>query len=173
MSVQPRIAPLPEEEWPPGVAGVVSATGPLNIFTTLGKNSELFDAWIPFGAHLLSSKNICPRVRELIILRVAARTGCDYERSHHERLAREHDVTDQEIAALAKNLRDHAWDPAEWPVLAAVDELHTTSTVTDSTWARLAGVYDEKVLIEILMLIGHYTMVAFALNAMNVRPESF
>ncbi|GAA3216322.1 carboxymuconolactone decarboxylase family protein [Actinocorallia longicatena] len=172
MSDQPRIAPLPEGDCPPGVAGVVAALGPLNIFTTLGKNAELFDAWVGFGGHLLASKTICPRIRELIILRVAARTGCDYERVHHERIGRENGVTEAEIEALGRNLRDYAWDPGEWPVLAAVDELHTTSTISDGTWARLAGVLDEKAIIEVLMLIGQYTMLAFALNAMKVQPES-
>jgi hypothetical protein len=32
----PRITPLPESEWDEAVVNVVSTTGPLNIFTTLG-----------------------------------------------------------------------------------------------------------------------------------------
>jgi AhpD family alkylhydroperoxidase len=168
----PRIEPLPEEEWPPGLTSLVPVTGALNVFTTLGRHPELFDAWIGFSGYLLLSKTICPRVRELIILRVAHVTGCEYEWFQHERLALGQGVNEDEIAALREPLTDYDWDPGERPALAAVDELHATSRVGDETWARLAGIHGEKALIEILMLIGQYTGLAYALNAMNVRPES-
>ncbi|GAB3676159.1 carboxymuconolactone decarboxylase family protein [Actinocorallia lasiicapitis] len=172
MSDKPRIAPATPEELAPGPAGVVSAIGPLNIFTTLGRHPELFDSWIRLGGYLLASKTLCPRIRELIILRVAHVTGCDYERIQHEPIALGSGVVEHELAALREPLDEHDWDPGERPVLAAVDELHAGSTVSDATWARLAAVYDEKGLIEVIMLIGHYVMVAYALNALKVQPES-
>lgn len=169
---EPRIAPLPEDRWDPTLAKVVSATGPLNVFTTLGRHTELFNAWIGLGSMLLFKGTLTPRVRELAILRVASNLGCAYERGHHERIGREAGLTDAEIAALGANLFEHDWDNADWAVLAATDSLNETGTLGDDLWRQLSGFLDENGLIELVMLIGHYTMLAYALNAMNVQPES-
>jgi AhpD family alkylhydroperoxidase len=167
----PRIKPLPESEWDETVAGVVSVTGPLNIFTTLGRHPELFRSWIGFGTMLLINGTLSARDRELAILRAAHNNGCSYEWTHHVRLGREAGLDDAEIAALAAGLDEHAWTSADRAVVAAADELHTTGTLSEASWAALSERFDERGLIELVVLIGHYTMLAFALNALNVQPE--
>ena len=47
----------------------------------------------------------------------------------------------------------------------------TTKTLSDASWVSLSERFDEPGLIELVILIGHYTMLAFALNALNVQPE--
>jgi hypothetical protein len=49
--------------------------------------------------------------------------------------------------------------------------LHADACIGDETWAALAARYDEKQLIEVPMLVGHYHMVAFTLNALGVQLE--
>lgn len=56
-------------------------------------------------------------------------------------------------------------------VLTAADELHEHGTISDATWAELSARFGERELIELVMLIGHYHMVAFTLNALRVQPE--
>jgi AhpD family alkylhydroperoxidase len=168
----PRITPLPESEWDETVAGVVSVTGPLNIFTTLGRHPDLFRSWIGFGTMLLMGGTLPARDRELAILRAAHNNGCTYEWTHHARLAREAGLDDAEIAALAAGLDEHPWAPADRVVVAAADELHTTRTLSPASWEALAERFDERRLIELVILIGHYTMLAFALNAFGVQPEA-
>src|SRR5436309_2983836 len=43
--------------------------------------------------------------------------------------------------------------------------------ISDTTWAALADRYDERQLIEVPMLVGHYHMVAFTLNSLGVQRE--
>jgi alkylhydroperoxidase family enzyme len=43
--------------------------------------------------------------------------------------------------------------------------------ISDETWRRLEARYDERQLIEVPMLIGHYHMVAFVLNSLGVQLE--
>jgi AhpD family alkylhydroperoxidase len=167
----PRIKPLPENEWDETVAGVVSVTGPLNIFTTLGRHPELFKSWIGFGTMLLLEGRLPARDRELAILRAAHNNACTYEWTHHVRLGHDAGLNDAEIAALAAGLDEHPWAPADRAVVAAADELHTTKTLSGGSWASLSERFDEPGLIELVILIGHYTMLAFALNALNVQPE--
>ena len=56
-------------------------------------------------------------------------------------------------------------------LLHAADELHATSTLSDATWAALAERYDTEQLIELPMLVGHYHLVAMALNSFGVELD--
>src|SRR5205807_1946419 len=53
----------------------------------------------------------------------------------------------------------------------AADELHDGACIGDDTWSVLAAHLDERQLIEVPMLIGHYHLVAFTLNSLGVRRE--
>ncbi|MQY02438.1 carboxymuconolactone decarboxylase family protein [Actinomadura macrotermitis] len=167
----PRIPPLPEEQWDDALKAVVSVTGPLNIFTTLGRHPELFQSWIGFGSMMLMKGTLSGRVRELAILRTAHHRDCAYEWHHHRRIGLEAGLTEDEIAALRLDPAGHGWTDQDRAVLTAADELHATGTLSDATWAALSGFLDEHGLIELVILIGHYHMVAFALNALRVQPE--
>src|ERR1039458_4065366 len=52
------------------------------------------------------------------------------------------------------------WDAFEAALLRAADELHADSCIGDATWAVLAGHYDDAQLIELIMLVGRYHLVA-------------
>jgi hypothetical protein len=41
----------------------------------------------------------------------------------------------------------------------------------DATWDLLARRYDELQLLEVPMVVGHYHMMAFLLNSLNVEHE--
>lgn len=151
---------------------MVASTGPLNLFTTLGRHPDLFRSWIGFGSTLLMRGTLSGRARELAILRTAHHRSCDYEWSHHHGLGLAAGLTEAEIAALRTGLDGHPWDAVDRAVLAAADELHTRGTLGDAAWADLAGHFGERELIELVMLIGHYHMVAFTLNALRVQPEA-
>ncbi|HEX2314765.1 MAG TPA: carboxymuconolactone decarboxylase family protein [Thermomonospora sp.] len=168
----PRLAPLDESSWDEVLRGVVATTGPLNIFTTLGRHPELFRAWIGFGSMLLLGGTLSARERELAILRAAHNNDCAYEWDHHVRIGRDAGLTDEEITALAGELDAHAWAPEDWAIVAAADELHATSTLSDAVWSVLSRRLDERGLIELVMLIGHYQMLAYALNALRVQPDA-
>lgn len=56
-------------------------------------------------------------------------------------------------------------------MLRAVDELHDDHRLSDETSSRLAGHFDEAQLIELMMLWGHYALLAGVLNSLGVRPE--
>lgn len=43
--------------------------------------------------------------------------------------------------------------------------------IGDATWATLAAHYDDAQMIELVMLIGQYHLVAFTLNSCGVQRE--
>jgi alkylhydroperoxidase family enzyme len=177
--VNPRVEPLPPDEWDPFLAQVVEGTGPYHVFTTLGRHPALFRAWIGFGAALLYG-TLPARDRELAILRTAHHRGSAYEWAQHVRLAREAGLTDQEVEAVRGAGRPdepetvrggHEWDGADRLVLDVADELHERGDLTDATWQAMCARYDEPGRIELVMLVAHYDMLAVVLNTLRVSVE--
>ena len=47
----------------------------------------------------------------------------------------------------------------------------TTRDLTDATWSELRAAYDERTVIEILLLVGHYDMLATTLTTLRLEPD--
>jgi len=109
---------------------------------------------------------------ELLILRVAHNTGCDYEWGHHERLARYAGLTQEEIARVRGGACALGWSDRRAALLSAADKLHVDRRIGDELWERLRGMLDDPELIELCMLVGHYEMLAMTLNSLAVEPDS-
>jgi alkylhydroperoxidase family enzyme len=76
-----------------------------------------------------------------------------------------------EVEAVAAGPDEPGWAPFDATLLRAVDQLHDDGVIDDPTWATLAERYDERQLIEVPMVVGHYHMVAFTLNSLGVPLE--
>ena len=175
MPTSPRIPPLAPEDQDDQARELLSqvggeARGTMNIFTTLVRHPGLFRRWMPFGGKLLAGK-LPARDRELLILRTGWNCDAPYEWAQHVRIARRAGVTDEEIERVKADPDAPGWDPFDATLLRAADELHHDATLSDATWAALAGRYDEHQMIELPMLVGHYHLVAFTLNALGVQVE--
>ncbi len=143
--------------------------GPLNVFTTLARHPSLFRRWLIFAGALMPGGKLKRADSELVILRVAHNCGSDYELTQHERIAKTAGLSDEEIARAGG-------DPAEWPhhqslLLRTADALHADRDVPDELWAELVAEFDEQRRIELLMLVGHYEMLAMTLNALRVESD--
>jgi 4-carboxymuconolactone decarboxylase len=169
----PRIPPLPadhDEETRELLAGVDGSAIASNIFATLVRHPGLFRRWLPFGGKLLAGR-LTPRHRELAILRTGWLCRSEYEWGQHVLLARRSGVDDVEIARVQEGPEAAGWTELEAALLRAADELHTDACIGDPTWGVLAAHLDERQLIEVPMLIGHYHLVAFTLNSLGVQRE--
>jgi 4-carboxymuconolactone decarboxylase len=174
MADTPRIPPLPPEEQDERareLLGGVAVDGPAaNIFLTLVRNPGLFRHWLPFGGKLLAGK-LPPRERELLILRTGWHCRSSYEWGQHVIMARHAGLSDTEIERVAGGPEASGWSAFDAVLLRAADELHGDARISDETWASLAERYDERQLIEVPMLVGHYHMVAMTLNTLGVQRE--
>ncbi len=170
----PRIPPLGPADRDEAAQGLLDDMGALgadlNIFTTLVRHPKLFRRWSPFGGTLLLAGTLPARDRELLILRTAWNNGCEYEWGQHLRIAREAGLGD-EIDRVVDGPAAPGLAPFDAALLQAADELHRDSVISDDTWARLRERYDDRQLIEVPMLIGHYTLLAFTLNSLGVQRE--
>jgi alkylhydroperoxidase family enzyme len=174
----PRLAPLPRAALSVPARLVVSVLGratggePPHVFTTLLRHRRLFWRWLPFGGWLLLRTELPRADVELVILRTACNTGSVYEWCQHVALARRAGLDDAAIAAVADWPSSPRWTARQRALLGAADELHEDNRLTDATWAALCRELDEHERIELCFLVGHYTMVAMALNSLRVEPEA-
>jgi len=173
--MSPHIAPLgPDERDPQAIelleqAGV-TGIGAANIFTTLVRHPGLFRKWLPFGGKLLNGR-LPARERELLILRTGWNCEAEYEWGQHVIIGRRAGLTDTEIERVPEGPDAPGWSGPDACLLRAADELHDRSRIGDDTWAQLASIYDERQLIEICMVVGHYHLVGFTLNSLGVERD--
>lgn len=153
------------------VIGLATGTNPPNLFTTLARHRRLYRPWLRFASRLMPGGRLPRADSELVILRVSALTGCTYERAHHEQLARSAGLSGEEIEQTTSDLEHGRWRPRQEALLTAVDELVATQDLTDETWELLRQHLDEIELIELPMLVGHYVMLAMALNGLRVETD--
>ena len=111
------------------------------------------------------------RDSELVILRVAHNTGSEYEREQHERIGRQVGLSAEEVARVRDGAGAPGWSERQVALLEASDQLHASREIGDELWGRLQAMLDERQLIELSMLIGHYEMLAMTLNSLRVQPD--
>ena len=76
-----------------------------NLFTTLARHRRLFRGWLRFAGALMPGGSLARRDTELVILRVAHNSGCEYEWRHHQRLGRRAGLSDAEIERVTGGWR--------------------------------------------------------------------
>jgi len=153
------------------LAGRVTGTEPPAVFLTLGRHRRLFWGWLLFAGALMPGGRLPRRETELVILRVGTLTGNEYELTQHRRLGRRAGLGRDEIERVAEGPGAGGWSARERLLLRATDELHADRDLSDATWADLRAELDERECIELLMLVGHYTMLATTLTALRVPPD--
>jgi 4-carboxymuconolactone decarboxylase len=179
MADGPRIPPLPPEEWSGEVkqileaipGGVESRLGDNNVFPTLARDPDLFRAWLRLGGYLLTSGKLPGRDRELLILRTAANCRSDYEWGQHVRISLAGGIERDDIDRVLDGPDAEGWTAHEAALLRAADELQRDSRISDGTWATLGETYDTEKLMEATMVVGHYQMLAGALNTFGVELD--
>jgi AhpD family alkylhydroperoxidase len=176
-SQQPRIAPGNRRRIGSVNAAIVwvvgRATGgrPPNVFTTLARNRGLFRRWLFFAGGLMPGGKLPRRDTELVILRVSHNTDCAYEWSHHEKIGRRAGLSAEEVERVRSGPDAPGWTPRQQLLLRACDELHAESAIGEATWNGLAAELDDRILIELCLLIGHYEMLAMTLNSLRVQLD--
>ena len=153
------------------LAGRVTRTGPPRIFTTIGRHHGVFWGWLHFAGRLMPRGRL-PRIdTELVILRVAAVRGSDYEFNHHQLLGRRAGLSADDIERVRVGSGALGWTDRQSLLLRVAESLLENRDLDDALWAELSAAEDEPKMIELVMLVGHYDMLATTLNTLRVQPE--
>jgi alkylhydroperoxidase family enzyme len=140
-----------------------------HFYGTLAHTPGAFAAFLDLGIELSTGTALDPRSRELVILRVGWLLGGPYVWGEHVIIGRREGLSPDEIERVIKGSAADGWSDKERALLKAVEELHADAMVTDATWDGLAQHFDERQLVELPMLVGHYCMTIFVQNALRIR----
>jgi len=147
---------------PPEVREVLEQIPPLNIFRMMANADTAFRPWIRWGGTLLRDLQLDPLLRELAILRVARLTPhAEYEWVQHVPIARYVGADEDQVAALERDDPEAAcFTDAQRVVLAFTTEVVRAARASQSTFEALARLLSPREVVELLMVIGQYMMVA-------------
>lgn len=154
------------------VSGWAIGTTPPNLFLTLARHRRLFRGWLRFAGRLTPGGRLPRRESELVILRVAHRRNCRYELGHHARLGRRAGLSPADVAAATSGTAQAGLTVRERVMLHAADVLMRDRDLDDATWEALRGHLDDREAIELCLLVGHYDMLATAIAALRIPPDS-
>lgn len=153
------------------LAGRAQGTSSPNIFLTLGRHRRLFRGWLRFASRLMPFGRLPRRETELVILQVAHLRNCTYEWEHHRHLAHRAGVTAADVDRVVEGPDADGWTHREATLLSAVCALHRDGDLDDAMWTSLRSHLDEREAIELVMLAGHYEMLATTIATLRITPD--
>ncbi|MGH7286679.1 MAG: carboxymuconolactone decarboxylase family protein [Myxococcota bacterium] len=148
-----------------------AASSPLAILRTLAHQPRLLAPFLGWAAALAGHGALPRRESELLALRTAWNCRSAYEWGHHAVYARSAGLSDEEIERVAIGPAASAWSARDRALLAAADELHARQQLSEAAWSALRAQWGDAQLVEIPLVIGHYTMLSMLANASGVPLE--
>lgn len=170
--------PLVDEHASPDVAALVAKIrgargGRLHEFyRALLHTPGLASAWFDFNNAVRFQTALDDRVRELVIMRVAVLTGCDYVFEVHQALyAQPAGVTPDQVEALWNRSTSGIFAGRDSALLAYVDAMTRDVEVADAVFDGLRGHFSEREVVEVTVLTAAYNMHTRFLKALGFDAE--
>ena len=173
MNAGPRLKPIPYEDWDfDALAEISPGIKPpeINVVAFFAHHPELARKFLDWNHWVNGRKtSALPRqVREIAILRVSWLRRARYEWAQHLKSARRAGVDDDTISAIRSEKKVSG---VAGLIVTTVDELTGSSRVSDATYAALAAEFDERQRIELVFLIGTYSLLSMAFNTFGVELD--
>jgi alkylhydroperoxidase family enzyme len=141
------------------------------LLRTIVRHHALYTAWQPLGNELLRKGLLPSRARELAILRTAWLCQCDFEWGQHVPIGLAEGLSPQDVAGVIEGREHPGWTAADSCVVGAADELLAASMIQDETWVELGQHFSDQQVIELIFVIGHYTMMAWVMRSLAIPLE--
>ncbi|MEZ5288952.1 MAG: carboxymuconolactone decarboxylase family protein [Vicinamibacterales bacterium] len=120
------------------------------------------------GEFVRYSTTLSPRHTELAVLVVARRWSAQYEWAVHAAEAVRAGVSEEVIAAVRERRAPAFTDATDRAVFDLTGALVTDGRVPDEVYRAAIADLGERAVVELVGLVGYYTMVAFTLNTFEV-----
>jgi len=147
----------------------------LNVFRMMAHATTNFRPLVRLGTSILGQQKLPAALRELAILRVASLSAARYEWVQHVPIAQAVGVTPGEVAALERgDLEDPAFDSRARAVLRFTTEVVRDVRASDASFADVAKVLTPQEVVELLLAIGYYMLIARLLEttAVDLDPPA-
>ena len=168
-----RIAVKTPEQTREAAPDFVDRRGALAVFGLLANAPEVFVGWTQMVDEVLDSPTFSPRMRELVILRVAYLQRSPYELGQHLDGGRAVGIPAHPLDAVTSDsdLVAAGFDNIELAVLELVTELCTTNHLRNKTFGTTCAALGEEAVTELVMLVSLYYGLALVLNAADLKLD--
>lgn len=140
---------------------------PANVMVWL-RSPDLAARAQKLGELIRYDTSLKPRLSELAILVIARRWQTQYEWAVHVPEARKAGLTDAVIEAIRTGATPSFADPAERVVFEFTTAVATDGRVSDDLYRSAIAALGERTVVELVALIGYYTMVSLTLNVFEI-----
>lgn len=169
-----RLAPLELEDMTPeqrAVADEIMAgprAGLRGPFLPWLRSPELANHGQKLGAYARYRTSLSPNLSELAIIITGKHWTAQYEFFAHARLALEAGVSEDAVEAIRTGGVPTFEDPAEQFVYDFVTEYFRTNRISDATYQRGLDIVGERGILDIVAIVGYYSLVSATLNVFEV-----
>lgn len=173
-----RMPPIPLNKMTPAQRKAAEAiiNGPRGAlygpFIPLLRSPELMNTAQAMGEYLRYHSAIGERLSELVILIVARRWTQQVEWAIHEPIARQAGVAPNVVAAIAAGRRPSPMAADEELVYDFCGELIANQSVSDAMYARAVARFGEQGVIDLVGVVGYYTLLAMVMNTARTAPPA-
>ena len=140
-------------------------------FQALLNSPDAADVVAALGEYIRFKSPLDPVVRETAILAVARELDSQYEWAHHEPIARRVGVRDEVIDSIRSGRAPMGLPAKEGVFAQAAKELAGKGTMTERTFQAVLHLLGPQQTVDLVVLIGYYSMLSGALNALGVELE--
>ncbi|HXC12281.1 MAG TPA: carboxymuconolactone decarboxylase family protein [Stellaceae bacterium] len=145
----------------------------INLYRLLAHSPRAARSLNTLARFIRDGSRLDPRLRQMAILQVGYVTRAAYEYSHHIRISRDFEVSDDDIRAIADETagRPTALEPLAKAVLRAARDMTRELAVSDETFAVLRQGLDDERLTDLLITIAYYNGLVRLMAAMQIDVE--
>jgi alkylhydroperoxidase family enzyme len=145
----------------------------LNVARMIANSDGAFYPFSMLGNSLLTRTKLNGRLRELAILRTAKVSRSVYEWTQHVPIAKSTGVTDEQVAAVENWESAKCFSDLDRLVLRFTDEVARNAKGSRETLDALKKLMGPAEIVELVMSIGFWGMVARVLETTEVDLEDF
>ena len=177
----PRLALLDESQMNEAQRGLLEAmrSGPRGrALTPRGP----FAAWLhapqfgqlaqALGAHCRYKTALPPRLSEFAILCTARMWRAQYEWFAHAPIAEKAGVKAKTIKDLRAGRAPKSAPKDERAIYDFVQQLYKTRRVSERTYKRVQAILGDAAMVELVGILGYYTLIAMTLNVFHMLPPA-
>lgn len=160
-----RVKLIQEDEAPPEIKALyqqIEDNGAriMNFYRVVANSPGVARNAIRLGNSLFRKTELSPKLRELIIMRIARLCGCEYEWVQHRPLALQSGLTQVQLDTICSWNESDDFSDDEKAVLRYVDEVEKNIRVPDNIFQALRRYLDDRQIVELTLAIGWWGMLS-------------
>ena len=152
-------------------AKLASGRGILNLHRAMAHAPALMKASGDMAFAFRQDAMLSRSLAEIVVLRTAQLTACDYVWARHVSLARAAGVTEQQMADVAHWPDSSAFTPAQKMALGFAEKATRGEPLDDAAFTDLRRVFSPRELVELAMLVGLYVSTAIFIKTLAIPDE--